>query len=302
MTATKKVEPRHHGILLVDKPQGWTSHDVVAKVRGFARQRQIGHTGTLDPMATGLLVLCLGNATRLVEYMTGHDKTYVGEITLGISTTTDDAEGDVLEERAVPELSSDLLRSLESRFTGELSQRPPAFSAIKVAGQRAYAVARKGGEPALEPRRVHVHGISLRPLGPSTLAIAVQCGAGTYIRSIARDLGEAMGSAGHLSALRRTTAGPFSIVDALPIESLQGLADAGRLGVVISPLDEGITTLDAAIIGPEHASALAHGRRISISSRAESEPLRVYTTEGEFIGIGRISGDGVLQPMKVLTR
>lgn len=301
MLATKKAEPHHHGILLVDKPQGWTSHDVVAKVRGMARQRQVGHTGTLDPMATGLLVLCLGNATRLVEYMIRHDKTYAGEIALGVSTTTDDTEGDVLLERPVPELTEELLRSLESRFTGALDQRPPAFSAVKVAGQRAYAVARRGGDPELEPRTVQIHRLSLRPTRPTGLEATVHCGAGTYIRSLARDIGEAIGSAGHLTRLRRTTAGPFSVADAWSLESLQRLADDGRLAVAIEPVDEGISGLDAAILGQEHATHFSHGMPIASEAIRESATTRIYNREGRFVGMGRISSDGTLRPLKVLT-
>ncbi len=301
MLKTKKAEPHHHGILLVDKPQGWTSHDVVAKLRGLARQRQIGHTGTLDPMATGMLVVCLGNATRLVEYMTGHDKTYEGEITLGMSTTTDDTEGDILERQPIPELSDALLRALESQFTGTISQRPPAFSAVKVAGRRAYTVARKGGDPALAPRPVQVHAVALRPIGPATLSVSVRCGAGTYIRGIARDIGEAMGSAAHLSALRRTAAGPFYVSDAWTLDTLQRLADAGRFEEVVTPPDDGITSLPAAIVNEEHASAIAHGRRVKVESDVESEALRMYTMGGELIGIGRLSGSGMLRPLKVLT-
>ena len=286
----------------MDKPKGWTSHDVVAKVRGLVHQRQVGHTGTLDPMATGLLVLCLGGATRLVEYMAGHDKTYEGEITLGESTTTDDTEGDVLQVRPVPELSDALLRALELRFTGELRQRPPAFSAVKVAGQRAYAVARRGGDPVLQPRTVRIHAIRLKPLSATSLIASVKCGAGTYIRSLARDLGEAIGSAAHLSALRRTSAGPFSVLDAWSIESLQGLATDDRLDLAIAPSDDGITALAAAIVTSDRASALAQGRRISTAAASECGSARIYSAAGEFVGIGRISGDGMLQPLKVLTR
>ncbi|MEP7216707.1 MAG: tRNA pseudouridine(55) synthase TruB, partial [Anaerolineaceae bacterium] len=189
------------GILIIDKPAGWTSHDVVAKTRRITRQRRIGHTGTLDPMATGVLVLCLGRATRLVEYMTRHDKHYVGEITLGVTTDTDDAEGDELELKNVPELTEADLRRLEAAFIGDLQQRPPAYSAIKIDGKRAYALARAGAVVELRSRPVVVHELRLDPIAADRLRVEVRCGPGTYVRSIARDIGELVGSGAHLSAL-----------------------------------------------------------------------------------------------------
>jgi tRNA pseudouridine55 synthase len=200
--------------LLVDKPSGWTSHDVVAKVRGLSRQRQIGHTGTLDPMATGLLVLCLGRATRLVEYMVGHDKAYTGIIQLGASTTTDDAEGEVTERAPVPALTADDQRRVAAAFTGRIEQVPPAYSAVKVAGQRAYAVARKGGAVSLGARPVTVYEMALELEGSDRLRIEVRCSSGTYVRSLARDMGVALGTLGHLAALRRKSVGGFGVEDA----------------------------------------------------------------------------------------
>ena len=185
-----------HGILLIDKERGWTSHDVVARTRGITHQRKIGHTGTLDPMATGLLVLCLGDATRLIEYMTIHDKRYEGEITLGAATDTDDADGSVISTAAVPRLTADDLTGIASRFVGEHMQRPPAYSAISVGGRRAYAVARGGGTPELAERAVVVHDLELSHLQPNRLSIRLHCGSGTYVRSIARDIGETPGLRG----------------------------------------------------------------------------------------------------------
>lgn len=296
-----RAEPAHHGILLVDKPAGWTSHDVVAKVRGLARQRQIGHTGTLDPMATGLLVLCLGRATRLVEYMAGHDKAYEGEIRLGAATTTDDAEGDVIETAPVPALTAEVLRGLESRFSGTIDQVPPAFSAVKIGGQRAYAVARKGGAPALQPRPVTIHGIHLEPGSAGTLRIHVTCGAGTYVRSLARDMGRALGSAGHLAALRRTHAGIFDVSDAWRLDDLVTVAGAGVFGEALLPPDEGVTDLAAAILSPERAARLTNGSRLEVESEGAIAVARVYDSGGEFVAIGQIRADRMLLPLKVFT-
>jgi tRNA pseudouridine55 synthase len=273
MARRSRTEPEHHGILLVDKPAGWTSHDVVAQVRGLARQRQIGHTGTLDPLATGLLVLCLGRGTRLVEYMVGHDKAYEGEIRLGAATTTDDAEGEVIEAAPVPAVTAEMLRGLEARFSGAIEQIPPAFSAVNIQGQRAYAIARKGGAPALQPRPVVIYSLHLEVAAPETLRIAVSCGAGTYVRSLARDIGRALGTTGHLASLRRTRVGAFDIRDAWEIEALGVIASAGLLGETLIPPDEGVADLAAAIVAPGGAQ-LAHGAHITVAADGPT-PLHV---------------------------
>ncbi len=291
-----------HGILLIDKEQGWTSHDVVARARRITGQRKIGHTGTLDPMATGLLVLCLGDATRLVEYMMGHDKAYTGEIVLGTQTATDDAEGEVTEQRAVPAISGDQLRSLEVLFTGELLQRPPAYSAVKVAGQRAYAAARSGKVIELAERPVVVHSLQLRPVAANRLAIDVACGAGTYIRSLARDIGARIGCGGYLSALRRTAAGGFHVSEACSLGDLEIIARAGLTMELLRHSDEGVTALAAAII--EQARGRQFGQGMALQAKvligAETGPIRVYDDTGCFLGIGQVVANGRIQPVKVL--
>ncbi len=284
------------GILLIDKPAGWTSHDVVAKLRRLTGQRRIGHTGTLDPMATGLLVVCLGRATRLVEYMAGHDKRYTGEVTLGVSTDTDDAEGSVTAERPVPELSDDDLAHLARAFTGEIQQRPPAYSAVKVAGKRAYAVARAGGAVELRERPVVVHELRLGPTAPGKLRIDVSCGAGTYIRSLARDIGEVAGCGGHLSMLRRTRVGRFTVEEAVTLEDAARRVDAGALGEALLPADEGITDLDAAILDAGRAVLLGHGQVLGhVVEPLRAVPrARLYSSDGRFLGVGEVdSGTGI---------
>ena len=291
-----------HGILLIDKAQGWTSHDVVAKARRITGQRKIGHTGTLDPMATGLLVLCLGDGTRLVEYMTGHDKRYQGEIVLGVRTATDDAEGEVLETRPLPRLSPDILRSLERRFTGPLEQRPPAYSAVKVEGQRAYAAARAGKALDLPPRRVMVHELGLRQSGPGRIGIDVHCGAGTYIRSLARDIGEVLGCGAHLAGLRRTTAGGFSVADACTLDQLGRIVEAGLLSELLRQPDEGVTELDAAIVTGAHGKLLEQGIALDglPGDGTANSVVRVYVESGSFLGIAELGSGGRIRPLKVL--
>lgn len=302
MTADKPQSPLH-GILLVDKPQGWTSHDVVAKTRGLTHQRKIGHTGTLDPMATGLLVLCLGDATRLVEYMSGHDKRYEGEITLGVTTDTDDAEGAAIKTRPVPEISEPVLSSLARRFTGELSQRPPAYSAVKIGGQRAYAVARGGGVVEMAARPVTVNALHLTPIATDRLSIEVHCGPGTYIRSLARDIGEVVGCGGHLSKLRRTSVGRFDIAGAWSLDQIASLSGEARMGEVMFQPDEGVPEMPTAIVKDANAERLWHGQRVQMppGDWAVGGPARIYSASGTFVGIGDFSESGTLHPLKVVT-
>lgn len=287
------------GILLIDKPAGWTSHDVVAKARRLCRQRRIGHTGTLDPMATGLLVLCLGRATRLVEYITAHDKRYEGVIVLGTATDTDDAEGAVIGQRPVPPVDDVTLRALETRFTGQQLQQPPAYSAVKVAGKRAYSVARAGGEVTLAARPIVVHSLELRDLGSGRLAVRVHCGPGTYIRSLARDIGAALGCGAHLAALRRTASGAFSIADAFSLEEVENITARGRLDDALLPADEGLVGMPAALLAAEDSVRFTTGREVLCA--AEAAPcVRVFGEAGTFVGVGEVGSEGILRPVKVL--
>ena len=292
------------GILLIDKPAGWTSHDVVAKARGITGQRRIGHTGTLDPMATGLLVLCLGQATRLVEYLTGHGKRYTGTIQLGRTTTTDDAEGETLAETPVPAFSAAQLEAHVARFRGLILQRPPAFSALKIQGKRAYALARAGEDVHIPERPVTIYAFEAEAGPRGTLAVDITCSSGTYIRSLARDLGESIGCGGHLSALRRESAGPFLASDAITLDGLAAVVAAGELEYHLVPADEGITQFEAAILGDAGMLAMVQGRPWESATKtfAPSEPARIYSASGEFVGVGSVSNLGEIRASKVLFR
>lgn len=289
------------GVLLVDKPGGWTSHDVVAKLRRISGERRIGHTGTLDPMATGLLVLCLGRATRLVEHMAVHDKCYRGEVVLGVATDTDDAEGEAVGGGPVPPLEAALLGQLTEEFSGRIWQRPPVYSAVQVGGRRAYAAARSGAPLELAPRAVVVHRLAIEVLGADRLGVRVECGAGTYIRSLARDIGARLGCGAHLAALRRTAVGGFDVAEALTVDEVAEVALANRLGDLVLQPDEGVPELDAAIVALEHAAALAHGVPVRTASGPlrGAETARLYGTDGSFIGIGTVGDGGEIRAQKV---
>ena len=225
------------GILIIDKPKEWTSFDVVAKLRNELGVKKIGHTGTLDPMATGVLVLCLGSATKKVQEMTGYDKEYFADITLGATTPTDDAESEItpfktrdskfetqssnfeFETSSLKVPSKEIIEMALSEFKGEIMQVPPRFSAKKVQGKRAYAMARKGQEVKLEPVKVKVHELELLGYQWPVVRIRVLSGKGFYVRSLARDLGKMLGVGGYLSALQRTKVGPYTINQAVTIET-----------------------------------------------------------------------------------
>ena len=283
------------GLLIVDKPQGMSSHDVVARGRRAVGTRAIGHAGTLDPMATGVLVLCINKATRLSEYLLGEDKAYSGVIRLGQRTNTDDAEGEILEERPVhsADISDEALAGLVERFSGPIMQVPPQFSAIKRDGQRAYALARKGETVALEARPLTIHQIRLTRL-PSEheLQIDVLCSAGTYIRSLARDIGETLGCGGHLSALRRTKAGAFNLSQALPLERL----DEWRVHLL--PMDKAVEQFPAVQLDEHGARAMTLGQVVGEVDVAHEGLCRVYDAQGNFIAIGQVT-QRVLKPVKV---
>jgi tRNA pseudouridine55 synthase len=222
------------GVLLIDKPTDHTSHDVVARLRGILRMRRIGHAGTLDPMATGLLVMLVGKATKLSQYLMSVDKGYSGTITLGQTTNTQDAEGEVLETRPVPELTEEQIRAALRGMVGDQYQTPPMFSAIKINGQPLYKAARAGEEIEREARFIRVKRFDLtRWAPPAELDFEVDCTKGTYVRTLAHDLGQKLGCGGHLKALRRTYSGALRIEQAYTIEQLQKMTPSEMAAALI---------------------------------------------------------------------
>lgn len=214
-------------ILLIDKPSGWTSFDVVAKSRGVLRIRKIGHTGTLDPMATGLLILCVGRATKLVERLQSEEKEYIGAMKFGAVTPTDDAESDESEVFPFDHLTAEAIGEEARTFLGESLQRPPMFSARKVDGQRLYKLARRGETVEVSPRQITVSAFDITDVDLPKARFRVVCSKGTYIRSLARDLGSRLGSGAYLTELRRTRSGSYSVDDALTLSELQELMRKG---------------------------------------------------------------------------
>jgi tRNA pseudouridine55 synthase len=257
-------------VLLVDKPAGMTSHDVVARARRLLSVRKIGHAGTLDPMATGLLLLGVGAATRLLGHLAGSDKTYEATIRFGAATVTDDREGEVVSTASTAGLDDAAVRAALAAQTGPLQQVPSSVSAVKVAGRRSYDRVRAGEEVELAPRSVTVHALEVhrvtRP-GPDLVDVdvTIRCTAGTYIRAIARDAGAALGVGGHLTALRRTASGPFSVQRAASIEDAAGALPAGGGAGVLPLTDAATAVFPRRDLSADEATALGHGQRVPAS-------------------------------------
>jgi len=288
------------GILNVDKPSGMTSHDVVAAVRRTLRQQKVGHAGTLDPMATGVLLMCLGDATRLSEYLMASPKTYRAEIRLGVSTTTDDAQGRIVDEQPVTATCEEIETALRA-FVGRIAQVPPAFSAIKRGGKRLYELARQGIAVNAPPRQVEVYALRLLECDLPRLCIEVRCGPGTYIRALARDLGHALGCGAHLTALRRTQSGGFSVDEALPLDALcEGLQSA------LHPMDAAVRDLPPVELDAEAARRLAQGQAVSSRGAGNrcavrhGDLARAYAPGERFLAIVSWDGNaGAWRPRKV---
>ncbi|MCI0158572.1 tRNA pseudouridine(55) synthase TruB [Leifsonia shinshuensis] len=286
------------GLVLVDKPGGWTSHDVVARVRRLAGTRKVGHAGTLDPMATGLLILGLNSSTRLLTYIVGTDKEYLATIRLGATTTTDDAEGEVTAEAdpsAVAAVTDGAIANGIAALTGEIEQVPSSVSAIKVDGKRAYARVRAGEEVVLRPRAVTIErfdllGVRRLPGDDAPVAIEldvrVVCSSGTYIRSLARDLGADLGVGGHLTALRRTRVGPFDVRDASELDTLDP-------GAALIPAAQAAAELFERLeLTEQQAIDLTHGRRIHVADRegASGAPVAAIAPGGALVGLIEFRG------------
>ena len=288
-----------HGFVNVCKEPGFTSHDVVAIARRLLRTRRIGHAGTLDPAAEGVLPLCVGRATRLVDRVAGANKGYYAEMVLGVRTQTDDAEGEVVETAPVPPLDEPRLEAALARFRGQLLQRPPAFSAVKVAGRRAYQLARRGDEVRLQPRPVTVHRLSFHRWEPPRLALTIACSKGTYVRAIARDLGEALGCGAHLGRLVRLWVGEFRLARSVSLDEVAAAAKAGEVGRVLTPPDVALGDLPAAIVEAGRSVDLQHGRAWPLAgcSAADGTLARVYDPAGTLLGLASVDrGRGLWQP------
>ena len=316
----RRIDAGLNGIVVVDKPVGPTSHDVVALVRRLAGTKRIGHGGTLDPFASGVLPLYLGLGTRVVEFHLGARKAYRATVCFGASSTTDDLEGELTPSNP-PAPTREAVEAALAGFLGTHLQLPPAFSARKIGGRRAYALARAGHAPELPARETTFHALALERWDATDLdhplaVIDVACSAGTYVRALARDLGVAVGSAAYLGALRRTAAGPFTLDDAISLDVAREAAANGRFAALLRPVGTGLDDLPAVTLRPDELVVVAHGGWIGEGGRlpavlaapadvgpAADSPtvnrVRLLTEDGSLAAIARRAG-GRLVPDKVL--
>lgn len=284
-----------NGIILVDKPQGWTSHDVVAKLRGIYQQRRIGHSGTLDPMATGVLAVFLGRGTRAVELCENDEKEYVADLLLGIVTNTQDITGEVLEQHPV-EVSRQQLEAVLEQFLGPQQQIPPMYSAVKIGGKKLYELARKGQSVERKPRSIVIHELELCDFDGKTARIRVVCSKGTYIRTLCHDIGAALGTGGCLSSLRRTRAGRFAIDDCVTMEQIQQARDQNAHMAFLRPVDSLFSGCPAVYLGEKEALRCKNGAENAVSGMPDGT-YRVYGPENEFLMLGQCQ-NGVLRTVK----
>ena len=279
------------GIVIVDKPQGWTSQDVVSKLRGVFKTRRIGHGGTLDPLATGVLPVFVGRATRGVEFFEHAQKTYEAVLRLGVSTDTEDITGTVLEEKQVRVTQQQLLQALE-QFRGDILQVPPMYSAIKVNGQKLYDLARKGKEVERQPRPVTIFKLECLGFDGASARLLVHCSKGTYIRTLCKDIGAALGCGGCMEALRRVSAGSYTIEQAVRLQELVESEDPGKY---LMPVDSLFESYERVTLTPKQTLRCRNGNSFSVALMDGT--YRAYSPEGEFLMLAKVE-NGVMSTVK----
>ncbi len=285
------------GILLLDKPVGLTSNAALGRAKRVLGIRKAGHAGTLDPMASGLLVLCFGEATKVSGFLLDAAKAYSAEATLGVVTDSEDAEGEVIAEHPVPRLDRDAIEMVLKRFRGEIEQVPPMHSALKQGGKRLYELARKGETVERPPRAITIHKLELTGINLPRFTLDVKCSKGTYIRSLVRDIGQALGCGAHLSALRRTLSAPFELKDAVGLSDLESLTPEEAAALLLSP-DQALQHLPAVHLDIIQASRIRQGQRLAAVDHSTVGQARLYGPDG-FIGIGETDGHGHLKPKRL---
>lgn len=288
-----------NSLLLLDKPQGLSSHSAVHRIRKITGIDRVGHAGTLDPMATGVLLVLLGSAVRLSEYIVDHDKKYRATIQLGIETDTYDATGTVTETRDV-QVSEQEMRAAVASFVGKLAQIPPAHSAIQIQGKRAYKMARQGIALEMEPRAVEIYSAEIQSLEPARLVIDVHCSKGTYIRSLAHDIGAKLGTGAHLAGLRRTASGTFSIDQCQTLEQVADAIASQSLAQLVLPMELAVQQFDAVTLDTQNARAVRNGLFIPAPANLTTPLVRAYDENNKFFALLERISDRQLKPKKVL--
>lgn len=291
-----------NGLLLLDKPAGMSSNDALQQVKRLFNAQKAGHTGSLDPLATGMLPICLGEATKISGFLLDADKRYRMTCKLGVKTATGDTEGEVLERRPVPSLDAGALEPVLARFRGEIQQIPPMYSALKHQGERLYKLARQGQEVERAPRTVVIHELTLLRLAEDEIDLEVACSKGTYVRALAEDLGEALGCGAHVSALRRLAVGPYRDPDAMvTLDTLRELAGDGY-----QALDRQLLAVESALydwpeirLTADSAFYMRQGQAVQVPKAPTAGWVRLYDQDQRFLGVGEIQDDGKVAPRRM---
>ncbi|HHJ37943.1 MAG: tRNA pseudouridine synthase B [Methylothermaceae bacteria B42] len=287
-----------NGIVLLDKSPGYTSNQVLQKVKRLLGACKAGHTGSLDPMATGLLPICLGEATKVSPFLLNSDKRYLFTIRLGVATATGDAEGEILERQPVPELTEQAVESVLESFVGEIEQIPPMYSALKQGGKRLYELARQGIEVDRPSRRVTVHELHLLEMGRDWLTIDALCSKGTFIRTLAEDIGKALGTLGHVESLRRTQVGDFDLEDAITMDQLEAMPLEERREL-LRAVDSAVSSWPEVALSDDMAFYLLRGQPVLIPKLQAQGFVRLYNRDGLFLGVGEVLDDGRVAPRRL---
>jgi len=292
------------GILVVDKQSGSSSNDVVQFAKRLYGARKVGHTGSLDPLATGVLPLCFGEATKFSQFLLSSDKVYLPRIQLGVATASGDSEGDIIAEKPVPDLTEEQVESALDAFRGEISQIPSMFSALKHKGQPLYKLARQGIEVEREPRQVTVFSNELIERTADTLLLKIHCSKGTYVRSIAEDLGAALGCGGHVIELRRLQAGPFCEADLVTIEALEQAKETGGLDALLQPVSSAVSQWPEVQLSANSTFYVRQGQPVQVAHAPTEGWVRLMDETGKdggaFIGVGEIIDDGRVAPRRLV--
>jgi tRNA pseudouridine55 synthase len=293
------------GIVLLDKPQGITSNRALQIVKRLFNAAKAGHTGSLDPLATGLLPLCLGEATKVSGFLLDADKSYIGTLKLGIKTSSADAEGEIIETRPVKKYSKKQIDTAIKNFIGDIEQTPPMHSALKVDGQPLYKLAHQGIVIERQSRPVHIYAIEVLRYEDDEIDIAVDCSKGTYIRTLAEDIGDKLGCGAHLSALRRTASGPFDLADSVTLEELEQLTKKAtedsyeELDSVLMPAEDALPDWESVDLTENAAFYLCRGQAVQVPKAPTSGLVRLFSEQKGFLGIGEILDDGRVQPYRL---
>jgi tRNA pseudouridine55 synthase len=300
--ASKRVRREVHGILLLDKPSGISSNAALQMVKRLYRARKAGHTGSLDPLASGVLPVCLGEATKLARFLLDSDKRYRVMCKLGERTRTGDAEGEVIETRPVGAYTPQRLAEVEARFQGRLMQTPPMYSALKFHGQPLYRLARRGIEVERAPREVFIHALTLTLRAPDRLEMDVACSKGAYVRTLVEDIGEMLGCGAHLIELRRTRVGEFDVSQAHTLEALQNLSSQGmeQLDAALLPVDAALTGWPELRLSEATAFYIGQGQAVFVPQAPSSGWVKLFAAPQRFLGVGEVQDDGRIAPRRLV--